>query len=452
MATYGITSAGFVIKPFSVIQSELETAFKTALGSDLDVSPQSVFGQWIGIAADSVYRNWELAESVYQATTPDGASGVMLDNVAALSGTVRLAPTYTQVTCVVGGTAGTVLTAGRTVRSSAYSFSNPGQATISTVATVRANSTEYQTGMLVQHSSAGCLYCTQGGITGAVAITLPGVVGGTVVDGTVTWMQVSTTAAAATMLCSATETGPLEAPAGAITTIGTPVSGWSSVINPLEHSLLGSDLETDSDLRLRRELAIRGLGTGKPDALRAALLDVSGVTSAFVQYNKSDVTDGEGLPPHSVECIVRGGSNADVANAIWDNLACGDATHSQSGNYTNVTDSQGVTRAVYYTRPTALLVHCAITVLVDRKFDQVNGETAIKNLLTSYSIRYQPGAAVYATTLAAVVLAGIPGVMDVQSCAVGTSTNPTGTSVGPNIRQYATMDPSRITVTINTRT
>ena len=45
---YGLTEAGFVIKPLSVILEEEKEAFRSAFGDDVDLSDESVAGAYVG--------------------------------------------------------------------------------------------------------------------------------------------------------------------------------------------------------------------------------------------------------------------------------------------------------------------------------------------------------------------------------------------------------------------
>jgi len=55
------------------------------------------------------------------------------------------------------------------------------------------------------------------------------------------------------------------------------------------------------------------------------LLDTPDVTEAMVYENDTDSTDSNGIPSHSIWCIVRGGVDSGIANAIYvkRNAGCG---------------------------------------------------------------------------------------------------------------------------------
>ncbi|SHI80490.1 hypothetical protein SAMN02745911_1223 [Aureimonas altamirensis DSM 21988] len=84
MTTYGVTPTGFVIKPIAVILDEREQAMVGTFGPGLIQTPQSPMGQINGILSEIEAKLWELGEAVYQASDPDQAEGVTLENLARL--------------------------------------------------------------------------------------------------------------------------------------------------------------------------------------------------------------------------------------------------------------------------------------------------------------------------------------------------------------------------------
>jgi len=78
-------------------------------------------------------------------------------------------------------------------------------------------------------------------------------------------------------------------------------------------------------LRIRRQKSVALPSQGYLEGLIGALLDTTGVTEAMVYENDTNSTDANGIPGHSIWCIVRGGVNPGIANAIYvkRNAGCG---------------------------------------------------------------------------------------------------------------------------------
>lgn len=106
--TFGLTPAGFNAKRLADTKVDLQNAFIGQYG-DINVDPQSVAGQQIGIFAKAFADMWENLEDVYFSQYPNSASGVALDNVVQLNGITRLPETQTLVEATCNGTEGTFI-------------------------------------------------------------------------------------------------------------------------------------------------------------------------------------------------------------------------------------------------------------------------------------------------------------------------------------------------------
>jgi len=105
---YGLTPQGFNAARLADVKQFLENDFIASMG-DVNVDPQSVIGQIIGIFAKAYADQWENMEDVYLSQYPNSASGVSLDNVVQLNGITRLPATQTSVTATCQGLEGTLI-------------------------------------------------------------------------------------------------------------------------------------------------------------------------------------------------------------------------------------------------------------------------------------------------------------------------------------------------------
>ncbi len=132
---------------------------------------------------------------------------------------------------------------------------------------------------------------------------------------------------AGSVAIQAFSTGPDgNAEKGTITDIVTPQGDVSAVINP-EATKGGRERETWAEFRERYYKSTDVAGGSNTDAIRAELLRVPAIGAATVFENDTDFEDDNGLPPHSIECIVYGGTEMDVATAIFRRKAAGIQTH-----------------------------------------------------------------------------------------------------------------------------
>jgi uncharacterized phage protein gp47/JayE len=453
MSDYGVVESGFIAKPLTQILSEIEADEKAALGDTIDFSPQESLGQLNGIFSERVSEVWQLAQAIYDAFDPSAASAAQLDALCALTGTVRQQATPTRVIGVCSGTAGTLLLVGR-VASIPVVGSKFASAKAVTIAALDAwlTGVYYPAGYYV--SSNGKSFRSVGaGTSGATAPAGATALGATCSDGTVTWRCVGTNTAAVEVEFDAQVAGPVPANAGTLTTIESQVSGWDSVFNPEDPYKAGTALETDALLRLRRAVELNAQGNAVLEAIRQRILKVDQVQGAYVFENTTDVTDSDGLPPHSIEAVVLGGDDQDIADALF---ACVGAGIASNGTTTKtVVDQEGVSHDVSFSRPDVLAVYVTISLTYDPSVwpgtplpsGQIDGVARIIAALLSYGASsLVNGKDVVAAALLAQVFT-VPGVLDCQLPHIGTAPAPgTSTTIPVSLRQLAQLDSSRISV------
>lgn len=454
---YGLDpTAGFIGKPASVIKTELDNAFKAAFGqsmgseADGSIPAESPEGQFIGIIVDALSGAWDLAQATYAALDPAAASGAALDGVCAITGTYRDQATYSTVTAVCVGTAATVIPAGKvaTVTGTGTRFAlvgpslaAPGSITIAALP-AWATATTYAVGDLVKNGGK-VYYCTVGGLSAAVGAG-PATTGSAIVDNAATWCYIAAGTAAVAGVFRAEETGALAAVTQTLSSIATPVAGWTAISNPVD-ATLGQARETDAELRVRREAELTAQGNATVDAIRADVLRVDGVTSCKVFENTTMAVNADGLPAKSIEVLVEGGTDAAVGQAVWDSKPAGIETY--GGTTQVVTDASGAVQNVDFTRPTSVDIWVDVAITYDASTapsdlsDQVKAAIVAAGdaLLIGYDVRAWPlGAA----------LDSITGIIDVGHVyintvfpAVASATITVGT------RQRAAFDTARVSVT-----
>lgn len=150
--TFGLTPLGFNAKRLADIKQDLENAMIAQFG-DVNIDPQSVFGQQIGVLSKQFADIWENLEDVYFSQYPNSAESVALDNVVQLNGITRLPAQYTKVTAVCTGNESTAIPAGSLAKipNTNNVFSNPVQGVIT-----RNNA--YSVGVSVVTPLAGQIY------------------------------------------------------------------------------------------------------------------------------------------------------------------------------------------------------------------------------------------------------------------------------------------------------
>jgi len=173
----------------------------------------------------------------------------------------------------------------------------------------------------------------------------------------------------ATIPIRAEDTGPVEAEADAITEIVTAVSGWSGISASTEISSaegnLGRDVETDEELRVRREQSLAIVGAGVDQAIRARLLQVPGVDAAVVLSNRTKVTDVNGIPANSFRAVIypTPADNDPVWQAIWETMPSGILADGTTAG--TAIDSQGNSQPVAFSVATEQEIHIDVLITSD---------------------------------------------------------------------------------------
>ncbi len=441
----GLSTTGLTIKTLLEILEEIGDDQKAdaALGSEWDTSTTSPQGVLNGIVAERIAEAWQVLSAVYNQAYPDGAEGVQLDRIAEYTGAVRLAAESSTVDVVCYGTNNTDLAAGRVLSvGGEQRFASTVDATIVTVDDWTI-STVYAEFDLVLNDTGKLYVCTAEGTSAGSGGPTGTSVG--IADGSVTWAYVVTASAAVVVPFESEDTGEIVANAGTLTQIETSVGGWDGATNPLDAES-GRDEETDTDFRGRRAALLRIQGSGTLDAIRSDLLDVEDVTSCIVFENATDSTDGDGLPPHSIEVLVQNGEDQDIFDAILATKPAGIATYgTETGT---VTDASGIDHTVYFTRATDVDIYITVDVTVLSLDWPEDGEEQIKDALVAYGDALEIGDDVVRSQLFAPA-DSVSGVYDVTAVKLGVTASPVGTSnLTIDSRERAVFDTSRIVVNV----
>lgn len=164
-------------------------------------------------------------------------------------------------------------------------------------------------------------------VTASIALTLPGldqsaVTPFTVADNAGNQFQlvashVFGSAGTATLTFQAIDIGQVQTTANTITNIITSTLGISSVNNPdTSGDVIGINEETDAQLKVRHDQSFNLASTGPSDSMESALRNIADVQDAYVVENNTGGTVNT-VPAHTIWPIVRGGTNLEIAKAIY---------------------------------------------------------------------------------------------------------------------------------------
>ena len=140
--------------------------------------------------------------------------------------------------------------------------------------------------------------------------------------------------------------------------------------------------ETDASVRARIRNALAGKGAGSADALLAAVKNARSVKDAKLYINETDTTDSNGIPPHSIAVVTRGGNAQAVAQAIWDKKAPGIGTYGSTT--ADALDAEGNAHPVSFTRYADKIVFVYLFIRVLAGGDQERIRNAVVPAITGY--------------------------------------------------------------------
>jgi len=381
-----ITDIGLEKNSFEENLEYVHSLIKSEKGNDVDLSPTGPWGQISAILAKFVSDNDDQQEEIYLSRDPDNATGIAQDKLSSETGTFRKQATKTIVEDVLLiGDEGTYIEKGKQITQPSKYEPAPGlyfeldeAVTISksnvrkilltldtpatgTVYTLTINTVDYSYTAIVTDDVSDV-------ITELIALLPTEITGSNVNDKLelesledfiITYTSTFTLSELRVAgNFTATLVGPYVVIAESLTEIVTPVSGWAEVINP-NSGITGFDTESDSSLIIRRKNElIKGRATD--EAIRNALNQIINVLTASVTSNRTLTISSEGLPPKSFEAVVSGGSNDDIAQAIFDNMPAG-IEHYGNGETGTAIDEDGISYIINFSRPTTTYIHVRYT-------------------------------------------------------------------------------------------
>lgn len=474
----GLDENGLTIKRLSEIKVEIEDSLKAIFGEQINTLPQSIFGQLVGEFSDRESLIWELVEAVYDSQYPDTSEGISLDSVAAITAFTRFGAAFSTIDIQAFiGTPSTVIPAGSVLSVSGDSnskFETDSEITLiagtdevqdidfsavptsgvfklvydsETTASINWDDTNTEVQTALNNLTALSGIVVTGDFTAGFTMTFSGVDGKkphidlTSTDntldsgGAVTISIVETTPGVyqGSTTMTATATGEVIANAGTLTVIDNPIAGLTSTVNPGD-AVVGRDIETDADFRIRRETRLQISLAGPLEAIRNRILDLNDIEGS-VQLedvkgfeNVLSTIDSRDIPGHAFEMYVfqaDGVTSRDqeIIDAIGQSKPAGIEAHGAvSGTYV---DSEGNGHTVKFSRPIEIDIYLELDLTVDSEYP-ADGDAQVETTIVTWGDSLGTGqdVIVFGSNSLIAQLNSIPGITDVV-VRIGTSGSPT---------------------------
>lgn len=183
-----------------------------------------------------------------------------------------------------------------------------------------------------------------------------------------------------TFLFRAQELGVVKSTPNTITTIITNVSGVASVNNPQGAVFVGTNGESDAQLRTRQQFSPAQSSSKYTPGLQGRLLALEGVEFAKIIDNKDITQNANGVPPHSIWAIVLGGDPQEIAYEIYyaTREGCGVyAIQDSTRKFIYVEDDQGILVPIQYNLPQTQIIYLKLELL------QINNSSVNTSIIPS---------------------------------------------------------------------
>lgn len=491
----GITNTGFVSKRLPEILDSLRLNAQNRFGNTVNVQPDSVLGQLFDTTAAEIATLWQTIEATYASRDPAVAEDVLLDTLVYLNGLTRkpkdlgsvvvtpIDTGYPSFTTIPAGTTITEFNTGKVFTLDAAATPSLGACTLFTLVpdvgylittgdiwsvTIDGYTMSYTvlSGDTETEAANGLIAAIQAGtlITGWTAVYFFGVTSYSLnnvasnVYGFITGGYEDYTAVGIATQATPIVFDTIELPKFVEFDVGGGYTNVATALNTTP-SIAGTEIESDVELRLRRQQSLSYAGTSTLDSIVAKVRSLVGVSSTIGYENTSNVTDAYSRPAKSFEIVVKGGINVDIAQTIYDFKPAGIETTFGDNAISNITipiaDENGTTHDIKFSKAYATYLHVRMdyaTYDEERFLD--SGANEIKRIIHDFSTggEFQIGKDVIPQRFFGDIYSGVVGLqsltmnLDTTVLSGDTPTYITDTVIPVGIREYVVLPIENILV------
>lgn len=387
-----IDASGLHVNTYQDILDALVAGAQGVFGADIYLGNDAPDYEFLSILALKIYDTEQTLQLAYNNRSPVTAVGSGLDAIVKMNGIARKSASYSTCIVTIAGTAGTIITSGLVTDKSGNSWALPSVVIIPSAGTI---------------------------------------------DETATCQTI----------------GAIAALAGDLSTIGTPTKGWTSVTNAAA-AITGQPVETDAQLRARQAISVALPSSTRLAGTIARIAALSGVTRYAVYENPTGTTDSNGLPEHSISCVVEGSTDALVAETIYENKGPGCDTYGTTSEDV-VDDNYGTTTTINFYRPSYVPIYAELTVKALAGYTTAT-TAAILEALNDYINSLQIGEDLTISALYAAAMAVSPSLttplFSITALSAGKTSSPTGTTdiaiAFNEVTSCSIASPANITITV----
>lgn len=435
MADYGLTSTGFLAKSFEDIVNDLKTDIKNEFGVDLDSTPDNKFKVLVNILSTPLAENWASVTAMQSMMDIDQAGDIFLDYLCASKLIYRQDGVRSTGIVTLGLEPTSELTLPQ-----GSEFFDINSNTFQTTSDIIINSDnlhgvdilfdETYTGDLVSITINGIVYSTTATAEGSYLAAIEALEVLLVAAGYAAVLDNYTLTVFVSEVDSTTDTFSLQVGLSVSETtyyryievqyeeVGeyvflsdslTTAPSFSSIASFTNTPITGGRYrETDEELRARFKASSGVLGKATASSVSSAVRGLEGVTNLSV-VEHVDVND---VLNNSVEVVVKGGNDLDIANKLYEYRAAGVR---YSGNQSVIIkDVNSEDYEQQFTRVVDrwLTIRVGYTKYEEEEFP-VDGETTIQNIVKSYVDNLEVGNDVIGGRIRANIYKAVDGIENI---------------------------------------
>ncbi|UEC23849.1 baseplate J/gp47 family protein [Pasteurella canis] len=317
-----LVESGIVIERLDSILERIEQGFKRIYGQNINLDPDTPDGQMIGILGQIKVDLEELAEDVYKQLDPDLATGAWLEQRVAYAGLVRRKASYSYLRSVI--------------------LTGDPYAEINSLIVSDTNKVRWVLDQKVTLNESG----------------------------------------SARVDFRSEELGAFSLNANTQLTIETITLGLNSVTTSVDAEI-GIEEETDSQLRQRFAKSRAKNATNSAEAIEGGIGDLADVKQVIVLENNTSQTDNIGIPSHSINVVVEGGNETDIAQVIYKNKGAGIGLQGQTSVNLMINGKQ---RTIKFDKATPVDVHISMTLVRYEDFTEIDKDE-VKRMLSNVKFK-----------------------------------------------------------------
>lgn len=203
----------------------------------------------------------------------------------------------------------------------------------------------------------------------------------------------------------------------------------------------GTDTETDQELRRRYYVSISAYSNSSLNGIISEVAKIRNIIRVSGIENNTDIQSPEGLPPHSFQLFVEGGSDSEIAEGIFFKKPAGIQTY---GDVKHPIIYQGNEYQISFSRFEKQFVYYSLNIQPRIGASAINIEQDVKKALVDYS---EKNNRIEHSTLVGYLFNNVEGIGVIREIKFGLTPSPTtDTPLNAGIGKSFTSDDSKINI------